>query len=242
MIPTSLNIGGHRVEVVQTRMGNELCGRSEPTRGRILVNEELLESDKMATLLHEILEQINSNFDLQMGHTFLSTIGEALFQVLVDNDLCFGEDGMQTGHQEFIDPSVVPIGEQGFDFLPGIQFTSSDDQVAMRNGWVKLQIVDGRVVLALEATPTVRASTHVLTAEERADAIAKVAAKAQPLTDCGPMRGLEGQATPDVTAEKVNKTLRSLETKRGLDQVVLTKSEFNWLLCRAAELESEKCE
>ena len=65
--------------------GNQ--GRLNLKRGEIWVDNTQSLQQQRETLLHEIIEAINIQCDLELNHNQLSTISAVLFQVLEDNKL-----------------------------------------------------------------------------------------------------------------------------------------------------------
>lgn len=91
-IPDILKIGPHIYSV---------SFRENITRDRGALGESCLnglwisidnscpESQQEETLIHEIIEQIDSQYDLKLNHQTISTISNAFYQVLKDNKLRF---------------------------------------------------------------------------------------------------------------------------------------------------------
>lgn len=83
----TIKILGHDIKVrtvshlkTEGNMGTNCIYNNE-----ILLSKELSGSAVGATLLHEILENICGNCQLELSHQVLTVIGEVLYQVLVDN-------------------------------------------------------------------------------------------------------------------------------------------------------------
>lgn len=88
-IPSKIKIGGYTYEVIvekrEVNHGTNSFGSANTRYLRILIEEDLPQQQKESTLIHEIIEMIDSNFDLQLSHQTISTISDSLYQVLVDN-------------------------------------------------------------------------------------------------------------------------------------------------------------
>lgn len=90
-IPSKIKIGGHYVNIVHQEMPMDRFGASDTVVGKIYVNSMACESQQGSTLLHEILEHINTCCDLSLAHGQISVLEEMLYQVLKDNKLHFDE-------------------------------------------------------------------------------------------------------------------------------------------------------
>lgn len=90
-IPSAIKIGGHsiKVEIHPQMQMSGYEGRAFISDQVIYVNGNLPESGQSETLIHEIIEFIDSLYELKLEHEKITTISEALFQVLRDNDLNF---------------------------------------------------------------------------------------------------------------------------------------------------------
>jgi len=94
-IPEKLKIGGHVVDVrivSSTEMPTKL-GQSMEQLNFIRVWDGMPESQTASTLLHEIIEYIDAHYELKLEHPKISTLAQALFQILRDNDLDFKNKG-----------------------------------------------------------------------------------------------------------------------------------------------------
>jgi len=67
----------------------EVLGYYNHKKNKIHLWTKLLGTRKAATLLHEILEAINWQNDLEMNHTQISTLAESLLTLFLQNDLDF---------------------------------------------------------------------------------------------------------------------------------------------------------
>ncbi len=85
VIPETLKIGGHvyKVELVDSEKINGNCGEINRSRNTILIRDDLPESQKLETVIHEVLHAINHNFTEER----IEFLSNALFQVIVDNNL-----------------------------------------------------------------------------------------------------------------------------------------------------------
>lgn len=93
MLPEKVKILGHeyRVEQVEGYLaktgGN--TGQSNNYLNVITIGRELAESTKHEILLHEIIEAVDSRLELNLEHSKICALSEALYQVLKDNPLRF---------------------------------------------------------------------------------------------------------------------------------------------------------
>jgi len=92
-IPEKIKIGGHTVEIVSNEWAYNRMGSSHIIPNKIYVNSSICKSQQESTLLHEILEFINDSCSLQLSHLQISVLENMLYQVFVDNELCFKEEG-----------------------------------------------------------------------------------------------------------------------------------------------------
>src|SRR3990167_2559903 len=87
--PKQLKIGGHIYKVKIEKESNvavsSACGKTEREKGEIYIKSDLMETEQMATLLHEILHVING----ELSDSLVEALSQQLFQVLKDNDLQF---------------------------------------------------------------------------------------------------------------------------------------------------------
>jgi len=91
-IPKTIKIGGHDISVsfdhkLVLMRGNS--GESCAMENSIVIDPNAQPSQQEATLLHEIIENINSNYELKLEHTQISSLEATLYQVLHDNKLIF---------------------------------------------------------------------------------------------------------------------------------------------------------
>ena len=87
-IPKTLKIGGHTVKVVQEKLrGEPFNGCWEANKNQITIDVELAQSQKESVLIHEVLHVLNSTLGSGMGHNFMDSLAEQIYQVLIDNKL-----------------------------------------------------------------------------------------------------------------------------------------------------------
>ena len=91
-IPNTVKIGGHTVIVSSrdhmARDDNRL-GESCGTGNYINIDRSAPESTMASTFLHEIIEQLNWQLELNLEHCKISQLEAGLYQVLHDNKLQF---------------------------------------------------------------------------------------------------------------------------------------------------------
>lgn len=85
-IPNQIKIGGQLYKVKETE-GMIDSGNTDTKMNIILIKKEMIDIQKQSTLLHEILEAINENNDLQLPHQSIQTLENCLYEVLTDNKL-----------------------------------------------------------------------------------------------------------------------------------------------------------
>lgn len=88
IIPRRLKIGGHLVTVVFAKLKGDIAGDADYGTGQIRLHRDLSQSQKEATLIHEIIHILNSTVSsTEMGHIFQDSFAEQLYQVLKQNNL-----------------------------------------------------------------------------------------------------------------------------------------------------------
>ncbi len=98
MIPKNLKIGGLNFEIVvephrRRDHGVDTTASENCKYQKIWVDSEAQKEDGMMDdLLHEIVEAINCLYDLELNHQTITTLAEALHQVMRDNRLVFFEE------------------------------------------------------------------------------------------------------------------------------------------------------
>lgn len=90
-IPHSLKIGGYTYEVIvekrKANHGDCNFGTASTPELKIWIEADCATEQQEETLIHEILEVIGLNHDLNISHQTISTIADNLYQVLKDNDI-----------------------------------------------------------------------------------------------------------------------------------------------------------
>lgn len=91
MIPKEIKIGGFVYEIVNKPLlkeyGEERCGKIIPSQLKILITNEINMSAQEQTLIHETIEAINVDCDLDLTHQTISTLASCLYQVFKDNKI-----------------------------------------------------------------------------------------------------------------------------------------------------------
>ena len=93
-IPKSIKVGGHTIKViVGSQRPFEKQGASIDWHNEIYIIDDYdsPESNMAEGFLHEIVEQINSKYEIDLEHKQITVLTQALFQVLRDNGLDFRE-------------------------------------------------------------------------------------------------------------------------------------------------------
>ena len=89
-IPNKLKINGIEVIVkVEDRNKNGVsnCGSSQCYTQTIWINSDGKKEYQEAVLLHEIIELLNEECDMDLTHQTISTLATSLYAVLKDNKL-----------------------------------------------------------------------------------------------------------------------------------------------------------
>lgn len=87
-----LKAGGHVWKVKYHRAWPEahsdVLGSVDTTTNTMLLNDEdhLSQDRKDETFIHEVVEILNQQFELELPHWKITALGEGLFQILRDND------------------------------------------------------------------------------------------------------------------------------------------------------------
>lgn len=88
-IPQKVKIGGHYYAVKHVENlndPNDHCGFCKLVANEILINKNgQAQSQQEETLIHEIMEAINYNYELKLEHRQITIIASAFYQVLKDN-------------------------------------------------------------------------------------------------------------------------------------------------------------
>jgi hypothetical protein len=88
-----LNIGGHTYKVIvknRGKDGTDCLGASCVADNTIWIDSRQCKTQQESTLLHEIIEVIDSAYDLKLKHEAIQTLEVALYQALRDNSLLKG--------------------------------------------------------------------------------------------------------------------------------------------------------
>lgn len=91
-IPKKLKIGGHiypiKVEDRVAKGGIDKCGTSNVySKMGIWIDSTIGKSQQESTLIHEIIEILNSNNNIELTETQICVLEAGLYQVLKDNKL-----------------------------------------------------------------------------------------------------------------------------------------------------------
>lgn len=88
VIPKKLKIGAHTVKIILKVLPEDIAGDSDVHKNEIHINSNLPQSQREASLIHEIFHFLNWTFDSQpLGHALLDAFAEQFYQVLSDNKL-----------------------------------------------------------------------------------------------------------------------------------------------------------
>ena len=83
-----LRIGGQEIQCVERKAGGwsaDRIGQCNVARNRIEIGSYLPEDKKMSTLLHEVLEWINGEYDLGLTHQAISSLEQSLYAFMRQN-------------------------------------------------------------------------------------------------------------------------------------------------------------
>jgi hypothetical protein len=92
MIPAKLKVGGLELHIEQVSglaANRDRFGEFSAMEQRVSIDISLPQGKKEETLMHEIIEALNSYYELELEHDKITTLGFALYQVLKDNKLHF---------------------------------------------------------------------------------------------------------------------------------------------------------
>ena len=83
-IPKQVKIGGHIISIREIEMVDDVAcsGDASYVNGEIRLNKNLPQTQKEASLIHEMLHFCNTT----LNHELLDSLSEQLYQVLKDND------------------------------------------------------------------------------------------------------------------------------------------------------------
>lgn len=84
-----LKIGGHQVQVIIKDIdGDDVTGITDWNVPSITINSKTSQCFKESTLIHEALHCMNTTIDEEpLGHVFLDSFSEQMYQFLSDNGL-----------------------------------------------------------------------------------------------------------------------------------------------------------
>ena len=91
-IPKKVKIGGYIYDcmlVSNLTRDSDTLGRSCGNTLRIEIDDSIPHENKVSTLLHEILEQINFRYELCLEHKQITILESTLYQVIKDNPEIF---------------------------------------------------------------------------------------------------------------------------------------------------------
>jgi len=100
-IPSKLKILGHDYTVKLVDLNEtDTYGNINLNTNIIRINHNKTQSQQETTLLHEIIEALNFNLELELKHNQITALEAGLYQVLKDNRLKFYdcECGDHAGH------------------------------------------------------------------------------------------------------------------------------------------------
>lgn len=87
-IKNNLHIGGHNFKVEIKKMEPGVGGECSYNKNVITIDADLCQSQREATLFHEIFHAINSEFhSTNMGHMVMESLSQQIYQVLSDNKM-----------------------------------------------------------------------------------------------------------------------------------------------------------
>jgi hypothetical protein len=90
VIPTGVKAGGVVFNIQKDPEMTECDGKVNYRTATITIGTGMVFSKEEETLMHEIIEIIDEAHELKLPHRTIMTLGTALHQILVDNDLNFG--------------------------------------------------------------------------------------------------------------------------------------------------------
>ena len=93
-IPNKVNILGRDFDVIKEKFSdhaNTHIGSTVMISQKIWLDTETHKQQQEETLIHEIIETIDTMCELGMEHPDMSVLSSVLYQVLKENKLTFGE-------------------------------------------------------------------------------------------------------------------------------------------------------
>jgi len=93
-IPKSVKIGGFNYDIIlgDIAANRDKYGEISTLYSTITIEKNMTHQKQEETLLHEVLESIDSHYELDLKHSVLQTICFAMIQVVRDNKLYFGQE------------------------------------------------------------------------------------------------------------------------------------------------------
>lgn len=93
-IPNNVKIGGHTycIELVSPNIIEGDNGQTWLKLQKIRIDKDLPQDRKDSVLVHEILEVINSDYELELPHKTIQCLEELIHMVIKDNPKVFKED------------------------------------------------------------------------------------------------------------------------------------------------------
>ena len=94
-LPKQIKVGGLTITVREVEgliVDYDRFGEFSPRELQIRVESHLSWDRKELTLLHEIIEAVTTLNEIEMEHSDLTTLAHELYQVLVDNNLTWGDN------------------------------------------------------------------------------------------------------------------------------------------------------
>jgi hypothetical protein len=89
-IPKQVKVGGHTIDVIledDLELNHEAQGLWKNHHDKIVLDSGLADAVMAETFFHELVEAINSIYDLKLPHVKISVLGAVIHQVLTDNEL-----------------------------------------------------------------------------------------------------------------------------------------------------------
>jgi hypothetical protein len=93
-IPDKIRISGFDYTIKEEQnlaAKRDVWGEADVMGQNINLDKDSTQQRKGAALIHEIIEVINADCELELEHYKIKTLGTQLYQVLRDNKLSFGD-------------------------------------------------------------------------------------------------------------------------------------------------------
>lgn len=94
-IPNKINIMGQIFDVILEDLGKHASddiAAGRRSSSKIWIDNTTNKQVQEECLLHEIVEMINLDFELKLEHRDITTLSTAIYQVLYENNLSFGDN------------------------------------------------------------------------------------------------------------------------------------------------------